>query len=217
MKNKRLFIFDMDGVLLDSEPYWRAAQIDLLDQFGVRISSEDCIRNTMGKRIDDIAIFWIDEFSLNVEPEYFATLLLKTTAGLIRQNAKANPGLYSLIEFLQQHRFVIALATSSSKEIITAVLQKLQLEDVFAVTVSADSVKRGKPAPDVYLNVCARLNISTEYALALEDSLTGVKSALAANITTIAIPETGNANVDFSSADFIVSRIGDVIKLLERD
>ncbi|MDB1125669.1 HAD family hydrolase [Vibrio algarum] len=212
MKQKQLFIFDMDGVLLDSEPYWRRAQIEMLGQFGISINAEDCIKHTMGKRIDDISLLWINMFKLDANPEQFANQLLEKTALLIRSHAIARDGIYTLIDFLQSNSYRIALATSSSTPIISAVLHKLEIAHVFEIALSADEVDNGKPSPDVYLEVCRRLNTSTKNTIALEDSLTGVRSAVAAQITTIAIPEI--VSNDFEIADFVVKNITDVINVL---
>jgi beta-phosphoglucomutase-like phosphatase (HAD superfamily) len=90
---------------------------------------------------------------------------------------------------------------------------KLGLNDVFELTLSADEVANGKPAPDVYLEVCRRLDISPEKVIALEDSLTGVRSAVAAGITTIAVPEHNKK--EFAIADYIVNEIENVIDITE--
>jgi len=212
MNKKELFIFDMDGVLLDSEPYWREAQIDVLSQYGAIISTKDCIRYTMGKRIDDISILWIEMFALKVTHQHLANLILNKTAELINQNAEAKKGIYQLINYLKQNHYRLALATSSSTQIITAVLHKLDITNIFEIALSADEVKKGKPSPDVYLEVCNRLNVSGNHAIALEDSLTGVRSAIAANITTIALPERIDDN--FEIADFIAETVEDVIDII---
>ncbi|WED28258.1 HAD-IA family hydrolase [Vibrio sp. DW001] len=209
MYRKELFIFDMDGVLLDSEPHWRKAQIELLEQLGINITEEECILYTMGKRIDDIAAFWIERFNLTVDQNVFTSSLLQKTAALICQRATAREGIYTLIDFLQKKGCRIALATSSSYPIISAVLEKLDIMDVFELTLSADDVEYGKPLPDVYLEVCRLLGVSTNSAIALEDSITGVRSAVCAKITTIAIPE--QASKEFDIANHIVGHLDEVV------
>lgn len=211
MRKKELFIFDMDGVLIDSEPFWRQTQIELLAQFGITITAEDCIRHTMGKRIDDISRIWINLFQLDTTPESLTQSILEKAAHIIKLNGKAKEGVYTLIEFLQSKECRIALATSSSALIISTVIDKLGIRNVFELTLSADEVVNGKPSPDVYLEVCRRLEVSTENTLALEDSLTGVRAAVAADITTIAIPEC--VSEAFNIADHIVEKIEDTIEI----
>jgi HAD superfamily hydrolase (TIGR01509 family) len=213
MLTKDLFIFDMDGVLLESEPFWRKAQIESLARLGVSATVEDCICHTMGKRLDDIAHTWINMFALNITAEELAQSILERVVFCIGSEGTANNGVDKLIAFLRSKNCRIALATSSSKPIISAVIDKLGLNDVFELTLSADEVANGKPAPDVYLEVCRRLDISPEKAIALEDSLTGVRSAVAAGITTIAVPEHNKK--EFAIADYIVNEIENVIDLTE--
>ena len=213
MAKKELFIFDMDGVLLDSEPFWRKAQITALKQLGHVITVNDCIANTMGKRLDDIAKTWINMFSLNVNIEKLSQSILDGVVHYIGKEGKAKDGLYTLIEFLRSKNCRIALATSSSTPIISAVINKLNLNGTFELMLSADEVEKGKPAPDIYLEVCRRLNVPTTSALALEDSLTGVRAAVAANITTIAIPEFKTE--EFIIADYIVKKMGEIIEITE--
>lgn len=213
MATKELFIFDMDGVLLDSEPFWREAQIGVLKQYGATITEQDCINLTMGKRIDDIADIWIERFNLDAGQQQLIDLILHKAAELIAQGGSAKEGIDELIDLLQRKGSRIALATSSSELIIAAVVNKLKLANVFELTLSADEVPNGKPSPDVYLEVCRRLGVATEHAIALEDSLTGVRAAVAANITTIAVPELPGP--DFAIADHVVDTILEVIPVVQ--
>jgi sugar-phosphatase len=215
MENKKLFIFDMDGVLLDSEPFWREAQISLLQDFGENITEEDCIRLTMGKRIDNITRIWIDKYGLSVSEDKLTQLLLDEVVQLINLQGKAKSGIYTLIDFLQKQGWLLALATSSSEAIISAVINKLELSNVFELTLSADEVPNGKPSPDVYLEVCHRLGVSTDSAIALEDSLTGVRASVSANITTIAIPEIPEQG--FEMANHIIENAEDAISIVKND
>lgn len=212
MNDKELFIFDMDGVLIESESFWRQAQIQVLELHGANISVEDCIEHTMGKRIDDIAKLWINRFSLNLSIEELAEEILDKTVYLIGKFGEAKEGIYDLIQLLKRSNYRIALATSSSQPIITAVIDKLELNDIFELSLSADMVMNGKPAPDVYLEVCNQMNVQPKNAIALEDSLTGVRAAVSANITTIAIPEFYDDR--FKIANCSVSHINEVLTLI---
>lgn len=215
MSHKTLFIFDMDGVLIESEPFWREAQIEVLHQYDVVISVEDCIYYTMGKRIDDIAKLWIKRFNLPITEQSLRSKILEKARSLIRQFGAIKPGIHELITQLRHQGYRIALATSSSQAIIDAVIHRLKLDNIFELALSADDVPLGKPAPDVYSEVCRRLNVEPENAIALEDSLTGVQSALAAGITTIAIPEF--KSIEFHIADYCVSNINEIFALLQNN
>lgn len=213
MTSKSLFIFDMDGVLLESEVFWRKAQIDLLKQYGFTITEQDCINNTMGKRLDDIANTWIDKFQIDVDPASFGDEITTQVCSLIKAHGKPLPGVLELIEYLNKSGFTIALATSSNDRIINAVSETLNITKYFELMQSADYVAKGKPAPDVYLTVCKKLGVPTNEAIALEDSLTGVKAAVAANITTIAVPEFESSR--FSIADYVVNSACEVPEIIE--
>ena len=208
------FIFDMDGVLLDSEPFWRRSQIELLREMGHTITIDDCIANTMGKRIDDIAKCWIKRFKLALTVEELAQSILNRTITLISKEAIATEGLHHLVGYLKTTPLKIGLATSSSQAVIDAVVNTLGLNEVFDVTLSADEVVNGKPAPDVYLEVCRRMQVDPTLCFALEDSLTGVKAAVASGAITIAKPEFEGA--DFDIARYQVSHLSEVIDIVDQ-
>lgn len=208
------FIFDMDGVLLDSEPFWRRSQIEVLREMGHTITIDDCIANTMGKRIDDIAKCWIKRFKLTLTVEELAHSILNRTITLISNEATATEGLHHLVRYLKTTPLKIGLATSSSPIVIDAVVNTLGLNDVFEVALSADEVVNGKPAPDVYLEVCRRMKVDPTLCFALEDSLTGVKAAVASGAITIAKPEFEGA--DFDIARYQVSHLSEVIDIVDQ-
>ncbi len=213
MAKADLFIFDMDGVLIESEPFWRQAQIELLQQYNVTITAEDCIHYTMGKRLDDIAATWIEKFTLNVSNADLSAAIMQGVVALITAHGHARDGLSTLLDYLSENQWRLALATSSSYPIIDAVLTALDIKDRFELMLSADDVENGKPAPDVYLEVCRRLNVKPEDAVALEDSFTGVRAAVASGARTIAIPEHPDAK--FTIAAHVVNDFAGVVSYLQ--
>ncbi|SBO11126.1 2-deoxyglucose-6-phosphate phosphatase [Vibrio mediterranei] len=213
MTKKSLFVFDMDGVLIESEPFWRKAQIEVLANYGASATIDDCIENTMGKRLDDIAAIWIQMFNLSVDAKVLESEIMQRVVALVEQEGEAIEGIPTLISDLKQRDFRLALASSSAYPIIHAVTEKLAIQDSFDLMLSAEDVPNGKPAPDVYLEVCQRLDVPVEQAFALEDSLTGVKAAVAAQLTTIAIPFENNPV--FLIADYVVGSVQDVIAIVD--
>ncbi|MCG9625545.1 HAD-IA family hydrolase [Vibrio mediterranei] len=213
MTKKSLFVFDMDGVLIESEPFWRKAQIEVLAKYGVSATIEDCIQHTMGKRLDDIAAIWIQMFNLSVDAKVLESEIMQRVVALVEQEGEAIEGIPTLISDLKQRDFRLALASSSAYPIIHAVTEKLAIQDSFDLMLSAEDVPNGKPAPDVYLEVCQRLDVPVEQAFALEDSLTGVKAAVAAQLTTIAMPFENNPV--FLIADYVVGSVQDVIAIVD--
>jgi HAD superfamily hydrolase (TIGR01509 family) len=211
---KNTFIFDMDGVIIDSEPFWRQAQIKILSTYNVTITAADCIQHSMGKRIDDIASTWCRLYSLSVDPKSLEQEIISGVVRLITEKGKAKEGLHELLDFLTKNNFNIALATSSSKPIINAVFNRLSIAPYFKIVCSADSEEYGKPHPAIYLKAAKRFNVSPLNCVVLEDSVTGMISAKAASMETIVIPED-KTDPRFSLANIILSSMLEIIPYLE--
>lgn len=184
---RNTFIFDMDGVMIDSEPFWRVAQINALYNLGHSITVEDCVRNTMGKRIDLVAKTWCDLYSLNIDSKDLEQQILEQVATTILKDGKAIDGLLDLLQYLKKENYKIGLATSSSWKIIEAVLYKLKVEDYFDEICSADDEVYGKPNPAVYIKAMQRLASKPEECYILEDSVTGMIAAKASMAHTIVL------------------------------
>ena len=208
------FIFDMDGVIIDSEPFWRQAQIKILSTYSITITVEDCIKNTMGKRIDDVALTWCQLHQLSINPQILEKEIIAAVVQLITEKGKAKKGLFELLDFLTKNNFNIALATSSSKPIIDAVFNRLNIASYFKVVCSADDEEYGKPHPAIYLKAAKLLKVPTGNCLVLEDSVTGLIAAKAASINTIVIPEDKN-DPRFTLANNIYTSMLDVINYLK--
>lgn len=211
---KNTFIFDMDGVIIDSEPFWRQAQIKILATYNVTITAEDCIQHSMGKRIDDIAFTWCRLFELEVNPKSLEQEIIEAVVTLITTQGKAKKGLYELLDYLVKNKFHIALATSSSMPIITAVFNRLSLAPYFKIVCSADDEEYGKPHPAIYLKVAKTLEVDVNNCIVLEDSVTGMISAKAAAMETIVIPED-TTDSRFSLATIILPSMLEIIPYLE--
>ncbi|MBY5946695.1 hexitol phosphatase HxpB [Photobacterium rosenbergii] len=189
MMQKDAVIFDMDGVLIDSEPYWRQAQVDVLAGYGMTATFDDCIRLTMGRRLDDIAKIWCQHFNLNIPSEELQLSIMQAVVALIRQQGEPKRGVVSLLQTLQGAGVKIALATSSSMPIIDAVLNSLKISQYFSVVCSADNEEYGKPHPSVYLTAAQKLDVAANQCVVIEDSVTGMIAGLAAGMTTFAVPD----------------------------
>ena len=208
------FIFDMDGVIIDSEPFWRQAQIKILSTYNVTVTVEDCIKNTMGKRIDDVALTWCQLHQLSINPKILEKEIITAVVQLITEKGKAKKGLFELLDFLTKNNFNIALATSSSKPIIDAVFNRLNIDSYFKVVCSADDEEYGKPHPAIYLKAAKLLEVFPANCLVLEDSVTGLIAAKAASMNTIVIPEDKN-DPRFTLANSIFTSMLDVVNYLK--
>ena len=188
MPSFQAVVFDVDGVLIDSEPFWRESEIEIFARYGVHLSDAECMQ-TAGMRIGEVARFWFERRPWKgAAPEVLAGEILRGVIRRIRERGSAMPGLYDAIRLFQSRGLLLALASSSARPEIQAVIDRLNLQPHFEVICSAEDESRGKPHPDVYLTAASRLGVSPERCLAVEDSIAGVTAAKAAGMRCIAIP-----------------------------
>lgn len=203
-------IFDMDGVIIDSEPLWRRAMVKVFNRDGLPVSAADCAQTT-GMRLDDVIKIWnrkhpFTNNELKVEQHIVEELCL-----LIRSEGKAMPGFMQVIELLKKEGKKIGLATSSSTLLVDCVLETLGVKHYFHHTQSAEGLLYGKPHPEVFLLSARELNVEPRKCIVIEDSVNGIISAKAAGMKVIAVPETHNhGNPKFSIADLILSSLEDL-------
>ena len=204
-------IFDMDGVLIDSEPLWRASHIAALASYGVTIT-EDHVRAMAGKRTDEVMRHWRENYELDqVSDSALEKDVVSRVQEKIRLVGQELPGVRELIALFANHHVPLAVASSSAPEVIETVLDKLSLADQFLVVHSAKYEEKGKPHPGIFLTTARRLAVSPTHCLVFEDSLNGVRAALAAGMTCVAIPEPVNINnPEFQKADLVVSSLADL-------
>lgn len=189
-------IFDMDGLLIDSEPFWRSAEIKVFTSLGIPFT-EDMCRETVGMRIDEVVIHWNNQLDLSMPIHETANDIVDELINLVRKDGVALSGVYSTLETLKSNDRKIALASSSQMRIIKEVVKKLQLENYFDMLHSAEFEKYGKPAPDVFLTAAKLLNNRPENCVVYEDSRNGMIAGLAANMKTIIIPEFPEPHLDW--------------------
>lgn len=203
-------IFDMDGLLIDSEPFWQEAEILIFKQVNILLTSELCLQ-TKGLRIDEVVDYWYQRHPwTNLAKQEVEELIIAKVIELIHLQGEPLVGVDRAISFVQQKQVKIALASSSASKIIQAVLQKLELTNVFAEIYSAETEVLGKPHPGVYLTTANKLNVSPSECLALEDSLNGVLAAKAAQMKCIAIPEPLQYDYpQFAIADIILKSLAE--------
>jgi sugar-phosphatase len=182
-------IFDMDGVLIDSEPLWKIAMEEVFRSIGSELTRQD-FQKTVGLRLDEVITFWHQhEGWKNVTPKEVEQQIVLKMVELIRANAEPLPGVLETLAFLQARKIKIGLATSSYEILIHTVLRELNITSFFEVTHSAEHEAFGKPHPAVYLTVAERLAVSPSRCLVIEDSLNGVISGKAAKMKVVCIPE----------------------------
>ncbi len=203
-------IFDLDGLLIDSEPLWQQAEIEIFQQVNINLTNKLCLQ-TKGLRIDQVVQYWFQRYPWNnLSKKAVEDLIVTKVIELIELSGKALPGVEKVTSFVQQKPVKIALASSSSSKIIQAALSKLDLSELFSQIYSAESEPLGKPHPGVYLTTAHKLEVTPQECLAIEDSLNGVLSAKAAQMKCLAIPEDSQQdNSRFNIADLQLKSLAD--------
>ena len=196
-------IFDMDGLLIDSEPLWRLAETEVFAQVGVSLSDRMC-EETMGLRTDEVVRHWYQRYPWQGRsPRWVEDQIVRRVEHLIRRRGVALPGVHEALATLQAATCPIALASSSPPVLIDAVLETLGLERTFEIRCSASDEEHGKPHPAVYLSAAARLGIDPADCVAFEDSMTGLRSAKAAGMKVVVVPaESRYEDPRFDEADW---------------
>jgi mannitol-1-/sugar-/sorbitol-6-/2-deoxyglucose-6-phosphatase len=196
----------MDGLLIDSEPFWWEAEQAVFAEVGVRLTDADCVQ-TMGLRVDEVVAHWVTRRPWQgVPPERVAERIAQRVVELVRTRGEEMAGASGALSLCEGLGLRLALASSSAPQIIHAVLDRLGFARRFDVVCSAADEARGKPHPDVYLSACAGLGIPPADCVAFEDSPNGVRAARAAGMRCIAVPGHGLPGADLiaSIADFVL-------------
>jgi HAD superfamily hydrolase (TIGR01509 family) len=179
-------VFDLDGVLVDSEEVWDAARKELAAQRG-RPWPEQASRDMMGMSSLEWSRYMHDVVGLPEPPEEISAEVVRRLEEIYRRELPLIDGAVEAVGRLAE-RWPLGLASSSNRELIDLVLELSGLARYFRVTVSSEEVSRGKPAPDVYLEAARRLGVAPDCCAAVEDSENGIRSAKAAGMRVLAIP-----------------------------
>lgn len=182
-------IFDMDGVLIDSEPFWQRAQMAVFSELGHFHTEEDC-NSTIGVRIDQLVAHWyrIRPWS-GPSQEQVVQRILDQVIALILREGQPKEGVLEALALMEARGLKIGLATSSPFAMVEAVLGKLGIKDRFLAVHSAEVERFGKPHPDVYIHAAEKLGVEPVHCLAIEDSFTGLLAAKAASMKALIVPD----------------------------
>ena len=204
-------IFDMDGLLIDSEPLWQESEIIVFGKVGLRLDHQMCLE-TMGLRVDAVVDYWYARHPWeNVPHKEIENSIIDEVVERILLKATPKEGVDSVINFVQSKRVRVALASSSSYRIIRAVLDKFDLKEKFEVIYSAEDEEYGKPHPGVYLTTAHKLQVKPAECLAIEDSFNGVKAAKEAGMLCIAVPDSiSRGDSRFDLADVVLNSLSEI-------
>jgi mannitol-1-/sugar-/sorbitol-6-/2-deoxyglucose-6-phosphatase len=182
-------ILDMDGLLIDSEPYWQASERLIMKEYGIELSPE-MHSATLGLRCDEQTQYWYKRYPwpnpdfAKIDRQYEEMML-----DFFNNEASLMDGAEYIINFFSEQKMPLALASSSSMVLINAFIERFNLKKYFTLVRSAENEKYGKPHPAVYLSTAKMLNKSPMSCLAFEDSLNGLLAAKAAQMKAVIVPD----------------------------
>lgn len=194
-------IFDMDGTLIDSEPFWRVAEIEAFKKVGIHLK-EHQLDATMGMRHDEVVKYWLRKYEKEYENNQSIELdILAKVQELVEEKGTLRPGVLEILDFFKKKKIPLALASSSPLGIIQSVLETLKIKHKFKITYSAEYEEFGKPHPAVFIATANYMRVAPEDCLVFEDSLNGVLAAKAAKMKCVAIP----SKEDFEKPHFVIA------------
>ncbi len=201
-------IFDMDGVIIDSEPLWRRAMIQSFTEIGIPFSDEHC-RITTGLRFKEVIAFWFSKHQItHITIDEFDELVINRLCNLIIQEGKTMEGVLEALQFLKEKTFKIGIGTSSNTLLMNTVVDVLNIRHYFDALCSAEHMTHGKPHPEVYITCAREIGVNPNECLVIEDSVNGIIAGKAAQMKVLAIPEEINKNnPKFAIADYSVDSL----------
>jgi len=208
MPRKEIFlctaiIFDMDGVVVDSEPLHIRAEKKSFVPYGIHLTDRD-LQGYMGRSSRIFLQDMIKKYNLNTTihemyPEHKRHLLQ-----LYREEITPIPGVLSLMNILKKEGLDMALASSSDRDLIDVVVEKLHLSEFLKTSVSGEEVKRTKPSPDIFLETARRLHCAPHTCVVIEDSAAGIEAALSAGMASVGFRSPHSLNQDLKEAHLVV-------------
>ena len=210
-------IFDMDGVLVDTEHLWDEVREELTGEWGGRYTPE-AQQAMMGMSSREWSRYLHDVVGLREPPDVINGEVVRRMLARYEADLPVVPGAVDAVRALASAGYRLAVASSSNRELIDTVLRRLGLTELFEVTLSSEEVARGKPAPDVYLEAARRLRVEPGRCAAVEDSASGIRAAHLAGMRVIAYPNRHYPPADevLALADATVTSVADVSRALAR-
>lgn len=182
-------IFDMDGLLIDSEPLWKQAERRIYETVDVFVD-DDFLRQTEGLRLAESIqlVYSLKPFTTKTK-EQLTDEITNAMCEMISNKGEALPGVYETLDFFKRRNIPVALASSSAELLISTVIRKLSLEKYFSAIRSGEHERFGKPHPQIFISTAHDLQVDPTDCLVFEDSINGVLAAKAARMFCIAVPD----------------------------
>jgi sugar-phosphatase len=205
-------IFDMDGLLIDSEPLWDRAELDVMASIGVDISRRSELPDTLGLRIDMVVELWYAHQPWNGPSRQEVTdRIISRAISLVEENRPLLPGAREAIALCKAQGLKVGLASASPLHMLEKVLEMFDLRDSFDALASAEKLPYSKPHPQVYMDCAAKLGVDTLACVAVEDSVNGMIASKAARMRSIVVPaEEGQHDPRFALADAKLTTLADL-------
>jgi mannitol-1-/sugar-/sorbitol-6-/2-deoxyglucose-6-phosphatase len=181
-------IFDMDGVLIDSEPLWHQAEQHILGGLGIDFNKPPLLQSTGLTTASVIAHWYQHQPWPGPTPEQVHQTIIDFVASGVAAHGEPKTGLLALLADIKARQLKIAVATNSPQVLLDTTLAQLDIADYFQVRCHIELVSKGKPDPEIYLLAASKLGVKPEHCLVFEDSFAGVTAAKAAGMTVVAIP-----------------------------
>lgn len=201
-------IFDMDGLLIDSEPLWGEAAHEIFGRYNFQLTKAQ-YATTTGMRTKEFVEWWFNHYKIDARHnEEAENAILQNVVEKVAAKGKALPGVEHIFNFFIQRNFKIGLATSSGKPLIDVVVDKLGIRNFLQSIESASDLPYGKPHPQVYLNCAVALNSHPTQCICFEDSFNGLIAAKAARMKCVVVPAPHDSkNEKFNAADLKISSL----------
>jgi sugar-phosphatase len=208
-------IFDMDGLLIDSEPLWDEAATEIFSHYGIKLNSQQ-YASTTGLRTKEFIEHWFNYFKITVaDTDTVEKEIIKKVIELVLQKGRAMPGLAHIFNFFLDRGFKIGLASSSPPDLIDVVVDLLQIRNHLNAITSASNMQYGKPHPEVYLQCALELGAHPTQCICFEDSFYGMIAAKAARMKCVVVPEPKTSKeLKWNAADLRISSLLNFNELL---
>lgn len=209
-------IYDMDGVLTDSEPIWKIAMQEVFERVGCSLTKED-FQKTVGLRIDEVIRYWFAVAPWdNASPEEVENAIVQRMVELLSVQTTPLPGVLESLKYFSSKGLKIGLATSSYNVLIQTILETLGITSFFNAVHSAEDEPYGKPHPSVYLSAAHSLDCVPTRCLVIEDSFNGVIAGKAARMKVVCIPEKSHhPDNRLVAADLMLDNLNELVNYFD--
>ncbi len=210
----RAVLFDMDGLMIDTEPYYMRSIRSVAGKFGIEVP-DTFFAKLMGRKPIESCTLLVNELKVPMTPAQFLDERDGMVFELMHRELKPMPGLYELLDNLD-HGMKLAVVTGARSHFLDLALDKLGIRERFDVLVPSDRVAHGKPDPEIYLKAASELGIPPEECAVLEDSSLGAQAGKRAGCYTIAVPNDHTRDQDFGFVDYVADGLEDACRHILR-